>query len=157
VEYELVGYAFQRATFTATSGEAHELVLAIDWESSSPSAGASRIFWHAVTTSNCVKLRLECCWTRSGWFIGLCLGPALSQFLEASPSLELLEFEFLYFEEAHCRALTTLERTGLEVTFERCRFAAEGAKDTFIEWLRHSQVVTKLAFCVMNDYILSAL
>jgi hypothetical protein len=68
-------------------------------------------------------------------------------FLEASPSPELLEFEDFDFEEAHCRALATLERTGLEVTFHKCTLDAEGAKDTFIEWLRHSQVVTKLTCC----------
>jgi hypothetical protein len=60
------------------------------------------------------------------------------------------------FEEAHCRASATLERTYLEVTFERCYFDAQGATGTFIEWLRYSQVVTKLESCAMDDSILSA-
>jgi hypothetical protein len=143
----------QRAPLTAPSGEIHELVLAICRESESVPAGASSVFWHAVTTSNCVKLQLE---HRSNWF-GLCSGPALSQFLEASPSLELLEFNNFHFREAQCRALATLERTDLVVTFLECSFYARDAKDTFIEWLRHSQVVTKLEDCVMEDNILSAL
>jgi hypothetical protein len=100
-----------------------------------------------------VKLKLDQ-WFR--WF-GRCSGPALLQFLEASPSLELLELYNFAFEEAHCRALVKLERTDLEVTFERCSFDAQGAKDAFIEWLRHSQVVTKLEGCEMEDSIISAL
>jgi hypothetical protein len=147
---EMVDYAIQRTTFTATSGETHELVLATDKESASLSVGASSVFWHAVTTSNCVKIN---CSNR----FGLCSDSALSHFLEASPSLELLEFDFFSFEEAHCRALTTLERTDLEVTFERCSFDPRRAKDSFIEWLRHSQVVTKLDCCTMEDSIISAL
>jgi hypothetical protein len=150
---EMVDYSIQRATFTTPSGETHILVLAVNKESSSLSTDASSIFWHAVATSNCVKLQLE---HFSSWF-GLCSGPALSQFLTASPSLELLEFVRFYFGEAHCRALATLERTDLEVTFEECSFNSRGAKDTFIEWLRHSQVVTKLDNCVMEDSIISAL
>jgi hypothetical protein len=146
-------YAFLQASLTAESGEKYELVLAIERESSSLPAGAFSIFWHAVTTSNCVKLKLDQ-WFR--WF-GRCSGPALLQFLEASPSLELLELYNFAFEESHCRALVKLERTDLEVTFERCSFDAQGAKDAFIEWLRHSQVVTKLEGCEMEDSIISAL
>jgi hypothetical protein len=142
------------ATFTATSGETHTLFIAKKMQSAPLSAEACSVFWHVVTTSNCVKLRLE------HWFsldIRLCSGPALSQFLEASPSLELLEFEAFSFGEAHCRALATLERTDLEVTFDRCSFYAHGAKEAFIEWLRHSQVVTKLEDCRMEDSIISTL
>jgi hypothetical protein len=147
--------AILRATFTATNGETHELVvLAIETESTSLAAEVSSVFWHAVTTSNCVKLSLEH-W--SNWDIGLCSGPALSHFLEASPSLELLEFDNFDFEEAHCRALAAVERTNLEVTFEECSFNPRGAKDTFIEWLRHSQVVTKLENCLTEYSIISAL
>jgi hypothetical protein len=149
-------YAIQQASFTAPSGETHVLFLAMKRGSSSLSAKASSIFWHAMTTSNCVKLRLD----HWHWFsgcIGLCSGPALSQFLEASPSLELLEFIKLDFEEAHCRAFANLERTDLEVTFQRCPFEAQGAKGTFIEWLRHSQVVAKLENCGIEDSIISAL
>jgi hypothetical protein len=93
-------------------------------ESASLPAKASNIFWHAVTASNCVKLRVEHWFS---WF-RLCSGPALLQFFEASPSLERLEFVDFDFEEAHCRAFATLERTGLEVIFEGCSFGAQGAK-----------------------------
>jgi hypothetical protein len=149
------GYAFHHATLTAPSGETHFLCLAMDRQSSSLSAGASRLFWHAVKTSNCVKLRLQQNW--SGQVIGLCSDPALSQVLEASPSLELLEFGNFDLEDFHCRALATLERTGLEVVFEECTFDAEGAKDSFIDLLRHSQVVIKLENCEMERSIIAAL
>jgi hypothetical protein len=151
---EMEYYAFQRASFTAASGETHTLVLAMKRESSFLSAGASSAFWHIVLTSNCVKLRLEH-W--SSWRNGLCSSPALSQVFEASSSLELLEFEYFAFKEDHCRALATLERTTLEVTFLACTFDARDAEDAFIEWLRHSQVVTQLEFCLMERCIVSAL
>jgi hypothetical protein len=86
-----------------------------------------------------------------------CSGPALLRFFEASPSLEFLEFIDLDFEETHCRALATLEKTRHEVKFGRCSFDARGAKDTFIEWLRQSQVVTKIESCSIEDRIISAL
>jgi hypothetical protein len=140
----------QRAKFTAPSGETHELVLALDQESSSLPAGASSLFWHALAANNFLKLQLE---LMSDCF-ELCYGPDLLRFLEASPPLELLEFDNFHFEEAQCRALATLERTDLEVTFRDCCFDAQGAKDTFIEWLRHSQVVTKLESCMMDGNIL---
>jgi hypothetical protein len=156
-DYELEGgFAYQQASLTAPSGETHELVLAIKGQSSALSAEASRLFWHAVTTSNCVKLRLEHWGSWGSWF-GLYSSPAFSQVFEASPSLELLEFQQFHFDEGYCRTLATLERTGLEVSFQECTFDAEGATETFIEWLRHSQVVTKLDRCTMDDNIISAL
>jgi hypothetical protein len=147
-------FAMQCATCTAPSGETHEIILAKLEPSASLSAGASSVFWHAVATSNCVKLNLVHSNNRC---FGLCSGPALLQFVEASPSLELLEFEKFAFKKAHLRALATLERTCAEVTFERCSFDAQDAEGTFMEWLRHSQVVTKLEGCTMEDSTISAL
>jgi hypothetical protein len=144
----------QRATFTTTSGETHILILAKAGATATVN-GAFNVFWHAVTTSNCVKLKLQNEYSWSG--LWPCSGPALSKFLKASPELELLEFRSFDFKDAHCRALATLERTGLEVTFEMCSFDAQGAEATFIQWLRHSQVVTKLELCKMKDSIISAL
>jgi hypothetical protein len=152
---DLEEYASLRASFTTTSGERYNLVLAMeDTDTASLSAEASCVFWHAVTTSNCVELMLHhTCYAR----VKLCSGTALSQFLESSLSLELLEFGNVTFKEAHCRALATLERTDLEITFNGCSFDPRGANDTVIEWFRHSQAVTKLERCAMNDSILSAL
>jgi hypothetical protein len=150
-EYDdrLEGYEIQRAALTARSGETHYLVLATVANGVSPLlVGAFSIFWHAVTTSNCVKLRLK---ISPDFEVGLLSETARLQFLETSPSLHLLDFEGFTFTAADCRALATLERTGLEVTFEECSFDAQNAKDSFIEWLRHSQVVTKLENCVMED------
>jgi hypothetical protein len=154
-EYDerLEDYAIQRAALTATSGETHYLVLATVANGLSPLVGAVSVFWFAVTSSNCVTLRLR---NRRCEF-GLLFGTARLQFLETSPSLHLLEFRDFAFDEADCRALATLERTGLEVTFEECSFDAQDAEDIFIEWMRHSQVVTKLENCKSNDIIISAL
>jgi hypothetical protein len=154
VEFEkLECRAMQRATMTSISSEIHALVLAKAVNSLLLSAGASSVFWHAVSTSHCVKLKLEPMNNRFELRSLL----ALLQFSKTSPSLKLLELEGFAFEEDHCRALATLERTSLEVTFEECDFDAQGAKDTFIEWLRHSQVVTKLESCTMEDSTISAM
>jgi hypothetical protein len=145
-------FDLQRAVFMAPSGETYVLVLAKDVGSAFLSSGASSLFWHAVTTSNCVKLKL-----RLYYSSGILSGPAISQFLEASPGLELLEFESFTFEEAHCRALAAVERTDLEVTFDQCQFDAQGAEDIFIAWLRHSRVVRNHENCSMENSIISAL
>jgi hypothetical protein len=142
-------YEIQRATFTATSGETHDLVLANYRNSRSLSTGAFSVFWHLVKTSNCVKVKLKSAHHR---FVPLVFETSPSQLLETSPSLELLEFEGFAFKESGCRALATLvERTSLEVTFEECDFDAQCEKDTFIEWLRHSQGATKLESCRMLE------
>jgi hypothetical protein len=119
----------------------------------SESVSECGVFWHVVATSNCAKVELEHLPESST----ICFGPAFLQLLEASSGLELLEFHGFTFKEAHCRALATLKRTGLEVTFRRCSFHPQGAESNFIEWLRRSQVVTKLEFCRMKDSVISAL
>jgi hypothetical protein len=100
-----------------------------------------------------VKLQLE----NTSVCFGLLSGPVLSQFLEASQSLQLLERHHYSFEEAYCRALAALERTGLEVTFLKCTHEAQDAEEAFIEWVRHGQVVTGFVYCEMESRILSAL
>jgi hypothetical protein len=146
--------SIQRATFTVTSGETlHTAVLVKLVNSASLVAEAAfSVFWQVVTTSNCVKLEL----TNTNGEFGLCSGPALSQLLDASPSLHLLELEGFEFKEADCLALATLTRTDLKVTFGSCSFETERA-EPFIEWLRNSQVVTKLERCRMDNGTISAL
>jgi hypothetical protein len=61
------------------------------------------------------------------------------------------------FEKDHCHALATLERTDLDISFAACNFKTQDVNDLFIEWLRHSQVVTALTYCEMESCILSAL
>jgi hypothetical protein len=145
-------FAVQRATFTSTSGEMHDLILAKVANYTSLSAGASRVFWHAVTTSNCEKLMLK----PENMYEGFvpCSGPTLLQFFDTTPSLELMEFKDFSFEEADCHALASLKKTGLEITFEGCSFDAQGAEDICTEWLRHSQLVAKLDNCKMENSIL---
>jgi hypothetical protein len=82
-------YVVQRATFTASSGETHVLVLAKFRTSTSLSAIAFSVFWHVVTTSNCVKLKFE----TDHFDSDLVFETISSQLLKTSPSLELLEFE----------------------------------------------------------------
>jgi hypothetical protein len=130
---ELNHNAIQCATFTTPSGDTYALFLA---RAGSPalepalvSAGAYSVFWRAVTTSNCVKLSLEN--TRDESDPYAIPETTLLPFLEASPSLRLLEFEHFDFKEADCHALATLERTSVEVTFKNCSFDARGGEDTF--------------------------
>jgi hypothetical protein len=106
------------------------------------------VFWRAITTSNCVKLRMQ------DW---VATASIIAQFLEESPSLQVLQLEGIHFREDHCRALATVQRTGLEVKFHRCTLKPQNAKHIFNEWLRHSQIVTELTCCFMESSLLSAL
>jgi hypothetical protein len=144
-------YAIQRATFTTLSGERHALFLAKKRNSPSLPASATSIFWRAVTTSNCFKVKVN-----QQSLVGLWSGPDILQ-LWGTPSLELLKFEGVTFQETHCHTLATLMRTDLRVAFHKCHFYADGAEGALAEWLRHSKVVTKLEDCGMEDSVISAL
>jgi hypothetical protein len=89
--------------------------------------------------------------------LGLPSGPLLSQFLQDSPLLWVLEFDNFLFREHHCRALASLQRTDLEITLNNCTLDPRNAEVTFIEWFRHNQVVTELNCCGMGNRIISAL
>jgi hypothetical protein len=139
---------------TPTSGEKQILNLWVTRANNSeylPSAVYS-IMWRAMATSKSVELRLS-----SFFGHGMSSGPVLSQFLVESTELRVLEFSGLFFEKEHCRALTTLQRTDLEVEFTNCNLEPEDAEDTFVEWFRRNQVVTELFWCAMRSSILSAL
>jgi hypothetical protein len=77
--------------------------------------------------------------------------------LGGSPWLQEIIFKAFDLEEDHCRALATLERTDLKISFNVCSIDARDAEDAFIEWLRHSQVVTAIINYEMESCILSAL
>jgi hypothetical protein len=111
------------------------------------------VFWRAVTTSNCIHLTIS----NDNDLFGLPSGPLLSQFLRGSPSLQFLSFDGVHFKEDHCRALATLERTNLEITFNECKFEPQDAEETFIEWFRHNQVVTELVYCLTDSNFFSVL
>jgi hypothetical protein len=72
----LENHVKQQASLTALSGETHVLFLASDFMNMSASVptGASSIFWRAVTTSNCVKLKLD---PGDGWLRGCSEAPLL--------------------------------------------------------------------------------
>jgi hypothetical protein len=139
------------ADLTATNGETR--CMALSKRAEPLSDGESSIFWHIVMTSNCWKLLVS----SDGNGFGLCSAPVLSEFLGGSPWLQEIIFKAFVFEEDHCRTLANLERTDLEISFEFCIIDAQDAEDAFIEWLRHSQIVTALMFCEMESSILSAL
>jgi hypothetical protein len=154
------------AKLTATSGAKQTLFLVklpSPDNSGTLSAGASSIFWRAVTTSNCVTLMLsglasfEVC-AGPASLSKLCSGPILSHFLRVSPRLRALQFADIDFEEEHCHALATLERTDLEISFWFCTLDTKDAEAVFIDWLRHGQVVTEVIGCTMkSSNIMSAL
>jgi hypothetical protein len=129
------------AKIQTASGQEQELVL-IHLDHPEISTGEAGVFWRAVATSNSVKVRIDDDDNR----LGLPSGPLLSQFMRGSPSLQGLVFQGFDFKEEHCRALTTLQRTDLDVTFSYCTFQPQDT-DTFVEWFRHSQVVTELDCC----------
>jgi hypothetical protein len=141
------------ATIQGTSGQEQLLILAhIDHPGIS--LEEADVFWRAITTSNCVKLKIG---NVNANRVGLPSGPLLSQFLRESPSLQVLRFMGFDFKEEHCRALVTLERTDLEVELTNCKLVPQDAEDTFIEWFRHNQILTKLYCCKIGCRILSAL
>jgi hypothetical protein len=141
------------AVFQETSGQERTLMLMQDADSKHPT-GAINVFWHAVTTSNSVKLTIQDCQYRPG---GLPSGPILSQFLRRSPLLQILHIHSFDFKEEHCRALATLQRHNIEIKLRCCKLYPKNAEGTFIEWFRHNQVVTELDRCDMDSSIISAL
>ena len=89
--------------------------------------------------------------------VGLPSGPILSQFLQGSPLLQVLEFRGFDFKEEHCRALVTLERTDLNLKLYQCLVEPQDAEDVFVEWFRHNEVLTEINCYQMGSRILSAL
>jgi hypothetical protein len=140
------------AEFTAADGETRCMQLTKPTHSRTLSDGESRIFWHTVMTSNCRKLAL----TSDTMGFDLCSAPVLSKVLRGSSLLLLILVGFVV-EGEHCRALATLERTDLEISFTFCTIEARDAGGAFIEWLRHSQVVVALTYCTMESSTISAL
>jgi hypothetical protein len=142
------------ATIQETSGQEQCLILA-HLDHPGISLGEAGIFWRAITTSNCVQLRIGN--ANRGVGVGLPSGPLLSKFLRESPSLQVLELRMFDFEEEHCRALAALERTDIKITLNCSTLEPQDAEDTFIEWFRHNKVITHLDCCQMGSRILSAL
>jgi hypothetical protein len=139
--------------FTTTNGEFRVLFLTKPALPATLSDGESSIFWHTVMTSNCRKLVVA----SNSIGSGLCTAPVLTDFLGGSSLLRELVLMGFVFEKDHCHALATLERTDLDISFAACNFKTQDVNDLFIEWLRHSQVVTALTYCEMESCILSAL
>jgi hypothetical protein len=140
------------AIFQETSGQEQSLVLArLD---DGISTGEAGVFWRAITTSNIVTLRII---NDAEKNLELPSCPLLSKFLRCNLSLRQVDFKEFAFSKEHCRALATLQRTDLKIRLRRCDLHPQVAEDTFIEWLRHNQVVTELNGCYMDSSILSAL
>jgi hypothetical protein len=112
------------------------------------------VFWRAMASSNSVQLMIKDELGMSD-FGGLPSGPLLSQFLRESPLLQVLDFDEFVFNDEHCRALATLQRTDLAVTLKECTLVPQDG--TFIDWLRHNQSLTEINCCRMESNVLSAL
>jgi hypothetical protein len=143
------------ASSVSTSGQEQRLNLAkigIRNEDIPVSPRAVSVFWRAVVTSNSVELIIY-----DEINLGLPSGPILSQFLRGSSILQVLTFVGCHFKEEHCSALATLQRHNIEIKLRICKLDPHDAKDTFIEWFRHNQVVTDLDCCDMDSSIISAL
>jgi hypothetical protein len=146
---------FLKADFQETSGREQSLILAC--ASIDASIGVADVFWRAITKCNSIQVAIL---DYYGYYIhvGLPSGPILSKFLRESPSLQVLEFDDFLFDEEHCRALSTLQRTGLEIKLMRCKIdPQESEEGAFIEWFRHNQIVAELHYCQMGSRIISAL
>jgi hypothetical protein len=142
------------AAMQAMSGQEQTLTLAHDYDEALSTREVS-VFWHAIMTSNSVKLTIET--AHDDRSVGLPSGPILSQFFRGSPSLQYLKFFRLHFKEEHCCALATLQRTDLTVELTYCTIEPQDAQDIFIEWFRHNQVVTELNYCEIDSSIIRAL
>jgi hypothetical protein len=134
-----------------TSGKEQILILA-HLEHPVVSTGGVNVFWHAVATSNSMKVTIH----NENRF-RLPSGPVLSQFLQQSPPLSVLKFDGFHFDEEHFRALATVERKDLEIKLHECSLEPQNEKDIFIEWFRHTKIVSELGSCQMSSPILSAL
>jgi hypothetical protein len=140
------------ATIQATSGGQEQILFLAHLEHPVVSTGDVNVFWHAVATSNSMKVTIH----NENRF-RLPSGPVLSQFLKQSPPRSVLKFDGFHFDEEHFRALETLEREDLEVKLNECSLEPKNADDTFIEWFRHNRILTELGSCQMSDHIISAL
>jgi hypothetical protein len=151
-DYDELG-CFIEATVQESSGREQKLMVLKIGLADIPvlSTRELGVFWHAIMTSSSVKVSLD-----NGNHSSGMPGPLLSQFLRESPSLRSLDFRWFNFEEEHCRAIATLERTDIEVTLIHCTLEAEDAEDIFIESFRHNQVVSELDSCNMDSNFLCA-
>jgi hypothetical protein len=140
------------ASSMATSGQEQTLTLAtFGDESITVSTREVDVFWRALTRNNIGRVSIE----NDNCLLGLPSGPILSQFLRGSPLLQDVDFHGFTFEEEHCHALATLQRTDLVVTLRYCLIRPKDTKDTFIEWFRNNQIVTELDYCDMGKCTLS--
>jgi hypothetical protein len=133
-------------------GGQEQLLILVHLNHPEISLGETDVFWRAITTSNCVQLRIG-----NANRVGLPSGPLLSQLLRESTSLQVLQFRGFDFKEEHCRALVTMQRTDLKIKLLNCAFEPQDAEHTFIEWFRHNKVVTDIDCCQMGSRIISAL
>jgi hypothetical protein len=143
---------FIEANFRGTSGQEQTLILTSD----NRSIGEADVFWRAISTSKSIQVKIQD-YQYEYSPVGLPSGPLLSEFLRENLSLQHLEFNSFLFNEEHCRALATLQRTDLKIKFKKCNLDPQGAEDTFIEWFRHNEVVTELNCCYVDSSILCAL
>jgi hypothetical protein len=130
------------ASSTTTSGQLQTLKLMKEIDAN-VSTKACNVFWRAIETNRNEKIEI------TGYSINpsslpsgpsrLPSGPILSQLLQGRPLRQGLDFCDFCFEEEHCRALATIQRTDLKITLTNCALVPKNADDIFIEWFRHNQ------------------
>jgi hypothetical protein len=156
IGYDNPYYTILYASSRESSGGQEHILNCITRFDADVSIGACSVFWRAIETiSNSVTLTIGN--GRPGR-VGPS-GPVLSQLLRRSPSLQDVCLHQFDFKEEQCRALATLQRTGLKIKLSRCAIEFQDSQQEydFIEWFRHNQIVTELDGCNMESSILCAL
>jgi hypothetical protein len=132
----------------ALSGE--QQLLSVWKRQGSDVTAAHSFFWRMVATSNSAELTVAAWSDGDDWDddgSGLTAGPVLAQFLGGTPRLQTIYFGNLTFEEQHCRALSSVVRTDLEINLTNCRIESIYLLDI----LGENSCIKKLAFDPFKD------
>jgi hypothetical protein len=106
----------------ASNGE--ERVLTVWKRQGSAVTAAHSFFWRMLATSESEELVVAAWGGGDDWDddgSGLTAGPILAQFLGGTQCIQTMSFGNLTFEEQHCRALSGIVRTDLDINLTSCR------------------------------------
>jgi hypothetical protein len=131
-------YLFARLT-VPPSGE--EQMLTVWKRQGSVGTASHSFFWRMLATSESEELAVAADGS------GLTSGPVLAQFLGGTPCLKFLLVQCVTFEEQHCRALSSIVRTDLDIALAYCRIESIYLADI----LGGNSCVRQLAFDTDKD------
>jgi hypothetical protein len=80
--------------------------------------------------------------------------PTLAYLMEQCQSVKALKLIFLEMDEDHCRVLGGYSRPGLEIVLHCCKLTRAGAS-ALVEILGRNQGPTKIAFCEIDNFVLT--